>query len=328
MLFKGFYGNRGAKEQLAASFESGRVPHALLIEGPSGCGKKTLAKIIAAACVCTGSADGRPCGECVPCKKAFSGNHPDIKIISGGASARSFSVDAARQVREEAYVVPNEAENKVFILADIQNMTEQAQNALLKVIEEPPKHAVFLMTCDSRSHVLETVRSRCRAVTVGPVSMEEAAAALQENGAEPNKATYAAQLAGGNIGLAKAALEDEQYNKAAKLAEEVADALCGCSEYGLLSLSGRLEKDSGLTALFLPMLPLVFRDAVSVRVSGAAMCSGCPQAAKKIASVFTLKQIEAMLDVSLEAREALDRYANRALLLTWLFSRLRLAKTK
>ncbi|MDR3552481.1 MAG: DNA polymerase III subunit [Clostridia bacterium] len=325
MFLKGFYGNRETKEQLAAAFDSGRVPHALLIEGPEGCGKKTLAKLLAAACVCSAEDPGRPCGVCRHCVKAASGNHPDIRLVSGGAGARSFPVDAVRRVRVDAYVTPNEAMRKVYILTDIQNMTEQAQNALLKVLEEPPEYAVFILTCDSGARVLDTVRSRCRPVSVGPVSLQDTIAALGEQlpQALPAAAQRAAQLSGGNIGRAKAALGQEGFEKAASLADELADAVCSFGEYRLLSLSGKLEKDPALFTLFLSLLPLILRDAACAHVSGGEALSGCPEAAKKLGGALTLRQLDAMLRVSVEARSAVDRYANHTLLLTWLFTRLR-----
>lgn len=92
--------------------------------------------------------------------------HPDIIVYSGGDRARSFHIDAVREARQEAYIRPNEAERKVFILENAQNMTVQAQNALLKIIEEPPANVVFILTCENKAALLQTVLSRVSVVTL------------------------------------------------------------------------------------------------------------------------------------------------------------------
>lgn len=326
MQFPGFAGNRAELARLAASFDSGRLPHALLIEGPRGSGRKTLAGIIAAALVCRAETGKRPCGVCPPCQKAFSGNHPDIRFVSGGTGPRSFPVAEVRRVREEAFVAPNEADGRVTVLTDIQNMSEQAQNALLKIIEEPPRGAVFILTCDDRAKVLETVRSRCRLVTLGPVSGEEAAGALVRQGADPEKAARAVELSGGVIGRAKEALEGGGLEKAAAFMDEFSAALCGGNDYAFLRLSGKLEKDAAAAAVFLPLLPLLLRDAVNLRLSGGEGISGCSGAAAKLSTSIPLAKLCAMLGDALEACGAAERYVNKTLLFTWLFGRMRAAK--
>lgn len=327
MLFEGFYGNQETKRLLTDAFASGRVAHALLLEGPRGCGKLTLAKLIAAAFLCTGGEE-RPCGICPACKKAFAGEHPDIRVVQGGAGARSFPVETVRRLRAEAFIVPNEGVCKVYILGNIQNMTEQAQNALLKILEEPPAFVRFILTCESRELVLETIRSRCAVYSLAPVDEQDAAHALevQEN-LPQDEALRAARLAGGNIGRAKEALAAGGMDSAARLMDELAAALAGRGDYALLALTGRMEKDAELYAAFFSMLPLVLRDAISHRLQGGTPLSGCPGAAEKLARSLPLPTLSRMLEAAMLARQAVDKYANRTLLLTWLFSRLRAARS-
>lgn len=323
MRFDGFYGNGHVKELLSAAFDSGRIPHAYLIEGPRGSGRRTLAKIIAAACVCSAEDAQTPCGECPHCVKAATGNHPDIRVFESGSGPRSFSVDTVRSIRAEAFVAPNEAARKAFILTDIQNMTEAAQNALLKILEEPPAFLTFILTCDGRSRVLETVRSRCRMLALSPLSEDDAVRVLSARFPDLDEPLLrqAAQNAGGIVGRAAEGLSSEGAEKASEDAEAVARALCGAREYGLLRLSGALEKDRARLTALLELLPLFFRDAISAKVQGDAF-TGFSGSARELGRRLTLRQLYTLTRTALDARSALDRYANVPLLLTWFFGRL------
>jgi len=144
----------------------GRFPHAALI-ADAGSGVAFEAALAAAqALVCEraalGSERGEGCGECLPCRKVKSGLHPDVEVISGGEEReRSFHVKSIRRLADGLELKPNEASRRVFILKDAQNMTPEAQNALLKSLEEPPRAVYFILTVKDPSSLLETVRSRC-----------------------------------------------------------------------------------------------------------------------------------------------------------------------
>lgn len=173
---------RGAQPFLAACLRSGRLPHAVLVEGAGG---SALAGKIARAALCSGAGE-KPCGRCRDCLKAEKGAHPDLIVITGGDRTRSFHIDAVRSLRREAYIRPNEADRKVFILENAHNMTVQAQNALLKIIEEPPAGVMFILTCDNKSAMLETVLSRVTVFSLAGAEPEpdelrvKAAAALDQ----------------------------------------------------------------------------------------------------------------------------------------------------
>ncbi len=115
---------------------------------------------LAASAVCS-APSGRPCGRCPHCRKALAGIHPDIQRFTREKDRRQFSVDAVRRMRSEAYVIPTEAAGKAFIAEGADTMNPSAQNALLKVLEEPPAGTVFLLQCENPGRFLETIRSRC-----------------------------------------------------------------------------------------------------------------------------------------------------------------------
>lgn len=243
-----FYGNEKAKNTLVLGLQGGRLPHAMLLEGDSGCGKKTFAKIIAAAAVCAGG--DKPCGVCRHCIKAMGGIHPDIALYDG-TTPKNLNVEAVRGIRLAASVRPNEAERKVYILADVQNMTPQGQNALLKVLEEPPANVMFVLTCDNRSRLLETIVSRVTVIQLEPPARELCVKALRTlaQGHTEDEYKLAAEAFEGNIGKAAASLRDDGFIKLMDTAKRITQAAAKGSEYELLAALAVFESDKdGLAA--------------------------------------------------------------------------------
>lgn len=194
-----FVGNENIKEAIKSATKSGRFPHAFIIEGDMGCGKKTLAKLLAAAAVC--KSDDAPCGACRECGLVEKNGFCDV--LTYAPEGATFKVDIVREIRENAYVMPIEATRKVNILLECDKMNEPAQNALLKVLEEPPSFMVFVLICRSASNLLPTVRSRCITLSVQNPETEEALAYIKQK-TDKNDMDISEALtnANGNIGLA------------------------------------------------------------------------------------------------------------------------------
>ncbi len=324
--FLTFAGNTEAKERLSACVDGGRLPHALLFEGPAGCGKRTLARLTAMAAVCTGEGD-HPCGACPGCRKAAVGSHPDILEAGGDGAARSFHIETVRILREDAYILPNEAPRRVFLLAEVQNMTEQAQNALLKILEEPPASALFLLTCENRGQLLDTIRSRVVTLTLSglPQGEAEALLGLLLPDVSPEDRRQAVRLSSGVVGQALKGLSDGVYQRVRALVPELAAAVASPVELPLLRLTGRLEKDREVLPGVLAGLALVFRDALILRSGGTDCLSIAPDTAAGLARVLSRERLLRLLDTVRKLEDARRHNANHTLLITRLCACLRQA---
>ena len=156
MAFESLLGNERIKQNLTAAARKNRFAHFYLISGPKGSGKHPLAKLLAATLMCEN--DRRPCGECPACRKVMAGTHPDFITVED-PDHKAVPVRIIREARESIFVRPNEGIRKIYLFP--QEMGIEGQNALLKVLEEPPSYGVFLILSDNPEKLLPTVRSRC-----------------------------------------------------------------------------------------------------------------------------------------------------------------------
>ena len=166
-------GNSRLKELLSHGEEGRGLSHAYIISGPAGSGRHTLVRLLAAAMVCTAPPAKRPCGACAPCKKVLAGIHPDVTVISGAGEGKPITVDQIRSLRADAHIRPNEGERKVYLLEGADQMNASAQNAMLKLLEEGPQYAAFLLLAENGGGLLQTVRSRCEELVLAPVPVQE-----------------------------------------------------------------------------------------------------------------------------------------------------------
>lgn len=316
-----FYYNDRALKTLAALTAGGRFPHTVLLEGQEGCGKQTLALRLAAAILCEGEGE-RPCGECGPCHKVLSGNHPDVIVVGEEGGARSFHIDAIREVRLSAYIKPNEGRAKVYILLGAQNMTVQAQNALLKIIEEPPPHGVFILTCDNRSKLLPTILSRVVTIPVATPTPAECLAVLPNlrPGHTQEEYTAAATLSEGSIGRALAALDDPSALGAEADAKRLLDLLFQGEEYPMLALLSRYEKDrEGFLRL-----AQACKDQVAKRLTGQYLAPGRIGQGRQITPLQGLR----IVGIIEEAQQKAAQNVNLTLLATHFCGQLKAALPK
>ena len=323
MRFDGFVGNAPVKKQLAAEIDAGRFPHALLIEGAPGSGRRTLARIIARAALCRcEEAHARPCGTCTACQKEVP---PDLTEVGGDGTA--IPVDTIRWIREDAYLKPNESNYRVILLADAQLMRHEAQNALLKILEEPPAHVIFILTCDSRTALLPTIQSRCVCLSLTPVEWSEAEPLLRnklpQTPAEELRRAH--ELFGGHIGQVLDGVGDGTFRQVLELVPKMALALIAPTELDLMQLTGGLEKEKALITGVLSGLSLVCRDALVFQYGGTAALSTAPEVARQLSARLTAPRLTAVMEQIEGLQTAQLRNMNNTLLLTRLCACLRQA---
>ncbi len=326
MRFDGLAGNEQLKRQASAFADAGRFPHALLIEGPVGSGRKTLALQIAKAAICMTSGD-KPCGICAACRKIAAGSHPDVEIVGGTGVARSFHIDTVRDLCKRAMLMPHEAQRRVLILTDVQTMTPAAQNALLKILEEPPAHLLFILTCENRAQLLATIRSRVVCLTMSPVEEDVGVETLCriDPAVDRDEWRRALRVFGGIIGQALAGVQDGGFKQVMEITAAIAQSVAAPDELTLLKATAPLEKNKPLVDGVLGGLLLIFRDALCERVGGGTPMSTSPDTAKKLGTVLTKRQLLALMTETQNLQKMRDTNMNYTLFLTQLCARLRKA---
>lgn len=277
----------GTKAELLRRTRNLSLPHAVILETKDAALAEETACAIAAGLVCTAEEQARPCGVCAACKKVTAGSHPDVFTARGGEAARSFHVETIRQVRVDSVILPNEARCKVYVLCNAQSMSEQAQNALLKVLEEPPRYVRFLLTCDDRAHLLATIRSRAVSYAL-------------DHGA-PAVSSEAAQEA----------------------ALAIARCVAQGSELDLMRETARFEKDKTLLRETLRTLLQVFRGALMCK--SGAQTDETAQDVRLLAGALSQQRLVALIQATRELLVCTDRNANNNLIITRLSSTLRRA---
>lgn len=206
MGFEQLLGNSRLKENLSAGIGRGRASHFYLISGPAGSGKRTLARLLSAAILCTG--ETKPCMHCNHCRKAMADTHPD-KITVTDPDHKNVAVKLVRQMRDDLFVRPNEAEKKIYIFP--QELGIEGQNALLKTLEEPPGYGVFILLSDNPEKLLPTIRSRATELRLSALDTDILKTELRRRFPDADVATLeaGAERSGGYLGQALTLLEQD-----------------------------------------------------------------------------------------------------------------------
>jgi DNA polymerase-3 subunit delta' len=197
------HGHARARSALLHAIRHQHLAQAYLFEGPPAVGKRTLARWLAQALACT-DAGQRPCGACDACRRLARGAWPDLHAVDA-----PLRIEAVRALRSALALAPAEGRYRLALLPEMERASPGAANALLKTLEEPPPHAVLVLTSADPAAVPATIRSRCRTVALRPLGLAELAGALADGwGQDPEQAALLARLSGGRIGWAVRAAEE------------------------------------------------------------------------------------------------------------------------
>jgi DNA polymerase-3 subunit delta' len=183
------------------------MTHAWLFTGPAGSGRSVAARAFAAALQCADNG----CGECHTCHTALAGSHPDVEVVT--PSGLSYSVAETRRLVARSALAPSGGRWQVTVVEDADRFTEQALNALLKALEEPPARGVWLLCAPSAEDLLPTIRSRCRVVTLRIPPYDAIATYLESEGVDRAMAAFAARAAQGHIGRARRLANDPEAQR-------------------------------------------------------------------------------------------------------------------
>jgi DNA polymerase-3 subunit delta' len=221
MSFAEIIGQKRIINLLRRALAQDHLPHSFLFTGMDGVGKQRTALTLAKVVNCENGAAGDCCDRCVSCRKAASGNHPDINTIE--RDGPFIKIEQIRALKQRLRFKPLEGRYRVTIINNAQNMKIEAANALLKVLEEPPAENLIILTAYEITSLLPTIVSRCLHLPFQPLATKEISTHLcQAHGLKPKKAAVMAELAGGSLSRAAVLLDEKQLDRRRLLLETVA----------------------------------------------------------------------------------------------------------
>ena len=230
-IFPRIYGNGATKARIGTAIQTGTLPHAFLIDGESGSGKMTLALEIAAALNCEykdSVVHSLPCYDCNNCRRILGGGHVDVHVIGLTDGRATIGVNEVKEMRSDMFLSSTESDYKIYIVRDAERMTPEAQNALLIVLEEPPRNVIIMLLASGTDKILTTIKSRAQYIAMSRFRAEEIGEYLiksDENAARVAKTdnagfTLAVASACGSIGRAKELLTPGRREAIAEEREE------------------------------------------------------------------------------------------------------------
>jgi DNA polymerase-3 subunit delta' len=320
--FANILGQGQAVSLLKRAVETGRLPHALLFTGPKGVGRALTAVSVAKALNCLGRVRGDGCDGCPACNKITKGIHPDVHLVA--PEGATLKIDQIRTLAQAAALRPYEGRRKVFILDEAETMTEQAQNALLKTLEEPPGATLLVLIAPEASALLPPIASRCSQIRFSPLPASIIAARLREHGCEEGEAHVLASLSGGSLGRAQE-LRTSPIQEIWDLVEQ-AIALSPGKTLPVLELTERVVRQKETLPLFMEALLAWCRDLTVSKVTrhdALLVYRNHGPALRRQSERLAPAQLLAMYQTVKQTLDGLGRYANPRLSLEVMFLKLR-----
>lgn len=261
--FEEIRGNTPLVEQLRRSAASGRSSHAYLFLGGAGAGKRLIANTFAKALQC--ESEKRPCDSCKSCHAFNHGNHPDMIYFQPLKNGKTYTIEDVReQLLETVDLKPFQYEKKIYIIEKADTLNIQSQNALLKTLEEPPAHAVFLLLAERAEAFLPTILSRVVVMKIRPLSAETIADYLMQAGHLAEESHILSAYAQGRIGQALELVEDEGFREMRQDILGKLEALPSMSEGDAYLLAKEFEVYKN-DLRFLDIMELWYRDLLTAK---------------------------------------------------------------
>lgn len=265
--FNDIIGQESVVSHMKNAIQLNKISHAYIINGERGMGKKTLAKIFSMTLQCE-KGQNEPCMECHSCKQALSNNHPDIRWVTH-EKISTIAIDEIReQINNDMAIKPYSCRYKIYIVDEAEKMTVQAQNALLKTIEEPPSYGIIILLTSNKDSFLQTILSRCVTLNMKPVAPENIIKYLSEKERIPDyQAKMVVNFAGGNLGRAIRLASMEEFGELKNMAVR---HLAGICEASATDINGYVKetavyKDS--VSEYIDLIMAWFRDVLIFKAS-------------------------------------------------------------
>jgi DNA polymerase-3 subunit delta' len=242
--FKDILDQQNAVDWLQRTYDADRLPHGMIFAGPAGVGKGTTATALGALLLCENPKSNDSCGKCESCRGIAAENHPDFRLLvkemirqhdkTGESKAVEFSIKVIRpELIERAGRKSVLGRGKVFVIEQAELMTAEAQNAMLKTLEEPAERTAIILLTDQPGLLLPTIRSRCQTVRFAPLPEDLVRKELEKRGIDKRAAASAAKLSEGSLGIALRWIEDGVFPLAEELIEKLDRLIEGKSSEGL-----------------------------------------------------------------------------------------------
>ncbi len=311
------FGHDWAVHMLQQHVAHDALRHAYLFTGPSGVGRRSLALRLAQAIQCqTPSAPGVPCKTCRLCKQVEAGQQIDLMVIQAEAEGGTLKVEQVREVTKFLSTKPYSSPFKIVIFLRFQEANPNAQNALLKTLEEAPAHALLLLTADNAEQLLPTIVSRCEIIRLRPLSVEAVTEFLAAKGVEAEKARLLGHLSGGRPGYALRLSADEKA--LAFRAEKLDDlrVLLAAKRRERFAYAEKLAKDKDLFRQTLLLWLSYWRDVLLRTAQAGAPLTNFDRAGEIEALVYKidLSAARALTESMEKALDRLDKNVNARLL--------------
>ena len=312
--FADIVGQEHLKEHLENAIKMDKVSHAYIINGEKNAGKEFIAKTFAMALQCENRQGTEPCGECHSCRQALSGNHPDIIFITHEKPGTIGVDDIRRQVNNDVAIKPYKGPKKIYIMNEGEKMTAQAQNALLKTLEEPPEYAVLLILTGNVDSLLQTILSRCVVLNMKPAKDAQIKKYLMETMEIPDyKADICVAFARGNVGKAKLAARSEEVDK---VKEEAITLLKYIKEMELNEIVAAIKKITEYkfdVNDYMDILSIWYRDVLLFKATHDAnllIFKEEIQHIRKVADKSAYEGIEKIIDALEKSKQRLNANVN------------------